>query len=133
MRPGGPGLRRLRALPDGKLPAFIPADYMEEARHRISSYRELAETGTLKELRAIARNWEDRFGKRPPEVEHLVRATELKLRCAHKSINTCEIKGDKLILTRRGHGIQVDGKYPRLQARDPSGRLDEAIELVQSL
>ncbi|MEQ1840514.1 MAG: transcription-repair coupling factor, partial [Verrucomicrobiales bacterium] len=101
-------------VPQGKLPAFIPAGYMEEAKHRITSYRELAEVATMAELSTIIRNWQDRFGKRPEEADNLLRATELKVRCAHKSLSTCEIKGDKLILTRGGHGIQIEGKYPRL-------------------
>ncbi len=117
----------------GLLPAFIPVEYMEEPRHRITSYRDLAEVGTLKDLNAIIKNWEDRFGKRPQEVDNLFRCTELKLRLAQKNIGTCEIKGDKLILTRKGHGIQIDGKYPRLHARTPLDRLLEAIDWVIKL
>jgi transcription-repair coupling factor (superfamily II helicase) len=119
--------------PRGKLPAYLPSSYMEEAKHRITGYRELAEVATLAELNTILRNWQDRFGKRPEEADNLLRATELKLRCAHKNVAVCEIKEDKLILTRNGRGIQVDGKYPRLAARHPKERLLEAIELVKSL
>ncbi len=117
----------------GLLPAFIPVEYMEEPQHRITSYRDLAEISTLKELNAIIRNWEDRFGNRPEEVDNLFRCTELKLRLAQKQVGTCEIKGDKLILTRKGHGIQMDGKYPRLNAPKPKERLLEAIEWVKKL
>jgi len=119
--------------PTGRLPAFIPADYMEEARHRITSYRELAELTTLKELNATIQNWEDRFGRRPESVDNLLRCAELKVRAAQKHINTCEIKGDKLILTRNGEYIQIDGKYPRLKAHDLKDRLFEAIDLVKTM
>jgi len=119
--------------PQGKLPAFIPVSYMAEPRHRITSYRELAEVATMTELSTIIRNWQDRFGKRPEEADNLLRATELKVRCAHKNVAICEIKGDKLILTRNGRGIQVEGKYPRLEAKTPKERLLEALELVKSL
>lgn len=119
--------------PGNRLPAFIPADYMEEARHRITSYRELAELATLKELNATIQNWEDRFGRRPESVDNLLRCTELKIRAAQKHINTLDIKGDKLILARKGQEIQVDGKYPRLKADKLKDRLYEAIELVKTM
>lgn len=119
--------------PANRLPAFVPSSYMEEARDRITSYRELAEVSNLKDLSGIIKNWEDRFGKRPDGVDNLFRCTEIKLRCAQKNVSACEIKGDKLILTRGGRGIQVDGKYPRLRARAGKERLLEALELVKTL
>ncbi|MEM1296288.1 MAG: transcription-repair coupling factor, partial [Verrucomicrobiota bacterium] len=117
----------------GLMPAFIPSEYMEEPRHRITSYRELAEVSSLKQLTGMIKTWEDRFGKRPEEVDNLFRCTELKLRLAQKHVSTCEIKGNKLILTRKGHGIQVDGKYPRLASPMPKDRLLEALEWVKKL
>lgn len=117
----------------GLMPAFIPSEYMEEPRHRITSYRELAEVSSLKQLTGMIKNWEDRFGKRPEEVDNLFRCTELKLRLAQKHVGTCEIKGNKLILTRKGHGIQVDGKYPRLKSKKAKYRLLEALDWVKKL
>ena len=116
-----------------KLPAFVPVSYMEEARHRIQAYRELAEVATLKDLRKMRRNWEDRFGRPPDAVEHLVLCGELKCRAAQKNVGTVEVKEDKLILTRNGKGIQIEGKYPRLQAVDLRERLVEAIEWIKQL
>lgn len=116
-----------------QLPAFIPTSYMEEARHRISSYREIAEVSSLKELNGIIKNWEDRFGRKPDAVDNLLRCTELKLRCAQKRVSACEVKGDKLILTRGGRGIQINGKYPRLRKRKAKDRLLEAVEKIKVL
>jgi transcription-repair coupling factor (superfamily II helicase) len=119
--------------PRGKLPAYLPVSYMTDPKHRITGYRELAEVSTITDLNTIMRNWQDRFGKRPAEAENLLRATELKVRCAHKQVAICEIKEDKLILTRNGRGIQIEGKYPRLEAKNPKERLLEALDLVKSL
>lgn len=119
--------------PEGRLPAFVPASYMAEARHRIQAYRELAEVASLKDLRKMRRNWEDRFGRLPDAAEHLVLCGELKCRAAQKSVGTVEVKEDKLILTRKGRGIQMEGKYPRLQAEGLRERLAEAIEWIQRL
>ena len=119
--------------PRGKLPTYLPVTYMTEAKHRITGYRELAEVATLTELNTVIRNWQDRFGRRPEEADNLLRATELRVRCAHKNVSICEIKEDKLILTRNGRGIQIEGKYPRLEAKTAKDRLLEALELVKTL
>ncbi|MEM7010649.1 MAG: transcription-repair coupling factor [Verrucomicrobiota bacterium] len=119
--------------PARQLPAFIPSSYMEEARQRISSYRELAEVSSIKELGSIIKNWEDRFGRKPDAVDNLLRCTELKLRCAGKRVTACEVKENKLILTRGGRGIQVDGKYPRLQEWKLKELLLEVVEKVKAL
>ncbi len=119
--------------PDGRIPAFIPSTYMVEARERIAAYRELSEVGTIQELNRVRGAWEDRFGRKPEAVEHLFRCTELRTRLAQKHVTSCEVKGDKLMLSRHGHAIQMNGKFPRLEAGDPAGRLVEAVDWAKRL
>jgi transcription-repair coupling factor (superfamily II helicase) len=119
--------------PHTRLPAFVPASYMAEARHRIQAYRELAEVASLRDLRKMRRNWEDRFGRMPEAAENLALCGELKCRASQKNVATVEVKEDKLILTRNGRGIQIEGKYPRLQAVDLRERFLEAIEWIKRL
>lgn len=113
--------------------AFIPATYMEEAPLRITAYRQLAELTTLKELKALSKDWRDRFGKVPVPVENLLACTELKIIAAHASITVIEIKDGKLMLTRGGDYIMVDGKFPRLKARRNKQRLKKAVEMLHTL
>ena len=104
------------------LRAYLPANYMPEARLRISAYKELAELISLKELKALRTRWQDRFGKAPQPVVNLLLATELKLTAAKANISSIEIREQRLMLTRNGNYIFLTGKrFPRLDATKPSG------------
>ncbi|MEM7601697.1 MAG: transcription-repair coupling factor, partial [Verrucomicrobiota bacterium] len=58
--------------PEGSLPAFIPGDYMPEARLRITAYRELAEASRIEDLKVLRKVWTDRFGRIPGPVDNLL-------------------------------------------------------------
>ena len=119
--------------PSGSLPAYIPAEYMPEARLRITAYRLLAEGTHVRELEQLRRNWKDRFGRLPDSVENLLRCTELKIRAAQKGVSAVEIADNKLMLTRNGKFIQINGKFPRLEGKSGSKRLRKALDLVEAL
>ena len=119
--------------PKGTVPAFIPTSYMDEARLRIMAYRSLAELRNLPELEILASGWRDRFGRPPEAVENLLTCTKLKLMASKSRIDDIEIRNRQLRLTRNGHPIQVDGRYPRLKARKDRDTLAEAVELVATL
>lgn len=122
-----------RKAPTGSLPAFIPASYMPEARLRIAAYRHLAEANAVKDLDEIRKNWKDRFGKLPDSAEYLLLAAELKIRAAHQGVGAIEIKEDKLMLTRKGKYLQINGKFPRLEGKSQAKKLKHALELVERL
>lgn len=119
--------------PDGSLPAYVPADYMPEARLRITAYRELAESSEIKELGQLRENWTDRFGKPPPPVEHLLMSTEIKIRAALKGCSGLEIQNEKLKLTKNGKYVQINGKFPRLIGDDEEELLESAMDWVLDL
>ena len=119
--------------PEKSLPAFIPADYMPEARLRITAYRQLAEATRVRELDGLRRNWKDRFGRIPDAVTHLLMTTELKIRAAQSNVSAVEIDEDKFMLTRKGKYLQINGKFPRLKGKNPADRLKNALELVATL
>jgi transcription-repair coupling factor (superfamily II helicase) len=112
-------------------PAFLPTHYMEDARLRISAYRALGEVTMRKELDQIERDWRDQFGPFPVAVENLLLCAGIKLAAAHASISQVEIKGDKLMLTRRGQHMLLSGKFPRLTATSPTLILDESLQLLR--
>ncbi|MEM0969885.1 MAG: transcription-repair coupling factor, partial [Verrucomicrobiota bacterium] len=119
--------------PDGRLPAFLPHQYVPDAKARISGYRELAEVGTVKELRRTQSHWEDRFGRKPEAVVNLLVCAEIKCRAAQKNVSAVEVRGDKLIIIRRGKGMQLDGRYPRLEEVEAGDRLLEVREWIKKL
>ena len=119
--------------PDGFLPAYIPSDYMPEARLRITAYRELAEASQLSDLESLREQWSDRFGRLPAPVEHLLTCTEIKIRAAHKGCSALEIQDTKLKMTKNGKFIQLNGKFPRLIGDDEEEWLESALDWVLDL
>ncbi|MDF1816293.1 MAG: transcription-repair coupling factor, partial [Verrucomicrobiales bacterium] len=122
----------LRA-PANSLPAYIPAQYMPEARLRITAYRELAEAGSLDDLEEQRENWRDRFGKLPPAVEFLLQATEIKILAAERNCSMVELKDGKLKLTRNGNYVQINGKFPRLYGDNPEEWLESAKDWIEGM
>ena len=119
--------------PEGSLPAFIPGDYMPEARLRITAYRELAEASQVEELESLRENWQDRFGKLPAPAENLLICTEIKIRAAQKGCSSIEVQDGKLKLMKNGKYIQINGKFPRLIGDDEEEWLESALDWVLDL
>lgn len=117
----------------GNLPAYLPPNYMPEARLRISAYKELAELVSLKELKKLRTRWIDRFGKPPKPALHLLTSTEIKLAAAQVGISSVEIREQRLMLTRNGEYIFLSGKrFPRLTESTPEKKLLETLNMLKS-
>ena len=80
---------------------------------------------------ALIRQWQDRFGKLPGPVNHLIRCSELKIVAANSGIQSVEMAGEKLMLKRNDEYILIEGKFPRIKSTDPEERLKKAIDLVK--
>jgi transcription-repair coupling factor (superfamily II helicase) len=115
--------------PEQRIPAFVPASYISDTGLRIKGYREVAEISTCEQFDRVRKEWRDRFGKFPEPVENLFLLGEIKLASAKADINRVEVRERKLMLTRRGEFILVDGKFPRLVAAPP--HLSEILELTK--
>ena len=50
-----------------------------------------------------------------------------------RKITVVEVREDKLMLTRANDFILIGGKFPRLAAGDPTGRLIETLAMIRSL
>jgi len=119
---------------DETIGAYLPSNYMPEARLRISAYKELAELISLKELKALRARWQDRFGRPPNPAKNLLLATELKLAAAQANISSIEIREQRLMLTRNGNYIFLEAKrFPRLKATQAEDKINEAISMLQSI
>ena len=115
--------------PQQRIPAFVPASYISDTGLRIKAYREVAEISTREQFDRVRKEWRDRFGKFPEPVENLFLLGEIKLASAKAGISRLEVRERKLMLTRRGEFILVDGKFPRLVATSP--HLSEILELTK--
>src|SRR5256885_251053 len=115
--------------PEQRLPAFVPASYVNDTGLRIRAYREIAEISARERFDRIKKEWRDRFGKFPEAVENLFLLAEIKLAAAKTGISRVEVRERKLMLTQRGEFILVDGKFPRLVAKP--AHLGEVWELTK--
>jgi transcription-repair coupling factor (superfamily II helicase) len=117
--------------PEQRVPAFVPMSYISDTGLRIKAYRQLAEITTHEQLDGLRRDWRDRFGKSPPAVDNLFLLTEIKLAAAKAGVTRAEVRDRKLMLTRRGDFILVDGKFPRLVADRIEQHLEGVLELTR--
>ncbi|MCB1125741.1 MAG: hypothetical protein KDM81_04540, partial [Verrucomicrobiae bacterium] len=69
----------------------------------------------------------------PPGVERLLQLAELRLQAGAKQVEILEVRGDKLMITRRGDYVMVGGRFPRLRKPGADGRLREIASVLRAL
>lgn len=115
-------------------PAFLPTPFIEDPKLRITAYRQLGEVMTRKELDDLESQWRDQFGEKLPHaVTNLLTCASIRLSAAHAGISDVEIRERKLMLTRNGKHVMIDGKFPRLTAKEGHKQLAEALAMLRSL
>jgi transcription-repair coupling factor (superfamily II helicase) len=119
--------------PVARTSAFIPLNYISEAKQRIEFYRKLAQANEKSALDQLERELRDRFGQLPAAVELLLLVGEIKILASERGVTVIEVKDDKLMLTRNGDFIMVGGKFPRLTKKDAKARVKEIKRLLLSL
>ena len=118
---------------NGRLPAWIPADYIAEPRERIAAHRELAETETLPALDEVKARWRDRYGRLPEPARNLLKLGAIRLRAAAAGIDLVQTEGNVLRLRRGGDFIMLGHRHPRLDSQDPALKLRQILTLLQQL
>lgn len=126
-------LQLSESSPDPDAGAVIPSSYMEEERLRIDTYRRLAEVASAADIRRLAQDCEDRFGKLPPEVLRLLKVAQLRVEAATQGITTVEISERKLMVTRNGELVTSNGRFPRVRGDTVDARLDDAIRMIRRI
>jgi transcription-repair coupling factor (superfamily II helicase) len=127
------GFPAAEALPEERLPAFIPVTYISDPALRIRAYRDVAEVTSHEQLDRLRNDWRDRFGPFPAAVDNLFALIKIKLAAAKSGVNRVEVRERKLMLTRHGDFILVAGKFPRLVAPKIDRYLGEILELIKKL
>ncbi len=117
----------------GATPAFVPTSFIEDARMRIQAYRALGEVMTRKELDELEEQWRDQYGDKPPHaIQNLLTCAAIRLAAAHVGVTEVEIKDRKLMMTRNGRYVMLDGKFPRLTAKLGHQQLAETLQMLRS-
>jgi transcription-repair coupling factor (superfamily II helicase) len=89
---------------DMPLDAFVPEDYVEDVNTRMELYRTLSDVEAADKIDDITREYADRFGTPPPEVENLFYAVRIKAVAARAGIESITTE-DSLIVIRRFQGL----------------------------
>ena len=113
--------------------ARIPANYIADSRLRIQAYRKIAQTLDLPDIKALRREFRDRYGKIPRESELLLQCAEVRIHAGDAHVDTVETREDKIMLSQHGAPFQVGGKFPRFTGTKPEGKLAELKTLLHSL
>ncbi|MCX5750359.1 MAG: transcription-repair coupling factor [Candidatus Saganbacteria bacterium] len=78
---------------DLKINAYIPAEYVEDERQRIATYRRMNYLAEEKEIEEMKKELKDRFGAIPMPLLRLFRVLRLKLKA--RKCNVKAVEGDK--------------------------------------
>ncbi len=92
---------------DLPLPAFIPADYVADLLTRLGLYQRLAKLDSLEQIEPAAREFVDRFGQPPEEVENLLYAIRIKILATKAGIESITTEHGEIILNRF-EGLRFD-------------------------
>jgi len=117
----------------GEALARIPSNYMSDSRLRIQAYRKIAQAADLTTVKALRREFRDRFGKIPRPLELLLQCAEVRIQASDAHVETVESREDKIMLSQRGALLQVGGKFPRFVETKPEGKLTEIKKLLESV
>ena len=113
--------------------AYIPFNYISDARQRIEIYRKLAQASDKTGLEDLKKELRDRFGPLPAAIELLLQVGELKALASERAITVIEVKEDKLMLTRNNDFVMVGSKFPRLTKKTAAARVKEIKKLLLAL
>src|SRR5947209_8566358 len=119
--------------PAARVPAFIPASYIDDTALRIQAYRNVAQITSREQLDRLRKEWRDRFGLLPAAAENLCSLSEIKLAAARAGVTRVEVREDKLMLTRRGDFILVGGRFPRISTGGIDRQLASVLDLIRKI
>ena len=117
----------------GESYARIPNNYISDTRLRIQAYRKIALALELVDVKSFRREFRDRFGKIPREVEILFQCAEVRIQAGDAHIETVETREDRIMLSQRGILFQVGGKFPRMTGATPEEKLAEIKGVLLSV
>ncbi|MBT9172250.1 MAG: Transcription-repair-coupling factor [Syntrophomonadaceae bacterium] len=78
--------------------AFLPANYIADARQKIVFYQKISTVQELEQLREIREELNDRFGPAPPAAENLLLVVELRLLAAECGVSAISEEKTEVIV-----------------------------------
>ncbi len=89
---------------------LLPEEYIPDLQVRLGVYRRMADLPSQQDLDGFAAELQDRFGKLPEEVEHLIDIVSVKLLCRMANVAGIDAGPKGAVFSFR------DGKFPNPEA-----------------
>ncbi|MEE4236105.1 MAG: transcription-repair coupling factor [Anderseniella sp.] len=89
---------------------LLPEEFIPDLQVRLGVYRRLADLPTQDDLDGFAAELQDRFGRLPEEVTHLIDIVSIKLLCRTANVSNIDAGPKGAVFTFR------DGKFPNPEA-----------------
>jgi len=121
-----------------RVPAFLPADYVNEVPLRLAMYKRIADARDDRELEELRVELTDRFGRRPPPVENLLevvalrrRAERLRIRKIEAGDNHLAFDFDESTPITPARLVQLVSGDPKHFSLTPEGKLYQKVADLQ--
>ena len=92
---------------DLPLPAFIPEEYVSDLITRLGLYQDMVKLDRTEQVDGMVREFTDRFGSLPPEVENLLYVLKMKVLAAKAFVGSVTAEGGEIVL-RPVEGLRFD-------------------------
>jgi len=97
---------------DLPLPAFIPEEYVSDLITRLGLYQDMVKLDRPEQVDGMVREFIDRFGPLPPEVENLLYVLKIKVLAAKAFVGSVTAEGGEIVL-RPVEGLRFDSQKLR--------------------
>ena len=95
---------------DLPLPVYIPEDYVSDLSTRLALYMRLAGVGSLEQVDEMTREFEDRFGSLPSQLEDLLYIVRIKIMGCRVGVQDIHLEKGQVVV-KLGPGTEIDKDY----------------------
>ena len=92
---------------DLPIPSYIPEEYVDDLNTRIALYQKLVKLQKTDGIESLRREFNDRFGPLPEEVENLLYGVKIKILGTRANIESVALHEGEIVL-RRFEGMRFD-------------------------
>lgn len=120
--------------PSELLPLGFPPDYIVSERLRMDAYRRLAAFTEQKQLTSFEEELEDRFGKMPPQVIHILKLNRIRIAAARAGYTSINVKKGLVVIRHDRNIFKLNGIIPVISHKDPpTVQLDQLYQLSEKI
>ena len=110
--------------------AAIPSSYIEDENLRVSAYRKIAAASLASDVDSLYGEMKDRFGPIPSPLDRLLKIARLRIIAAAKTLQSVEVREDKVMMMRNNDYLMINGRFPRLREKETTRRLEELLGII---